>query len=145
MQIENPRAGGGCIYARDDLDQVWLIKIPAMQRSNQNVEARGALEDLLQKKLRSNLQAIHEAYQRADFLVRKEHWPDLYRLFAVSPNASLMEMKKQYWVKVMENLPEKWMSATMEELEKALHSFKLLLQRIEIFSDDFHWQGYDQG
>lgn len=139
------RDAGRAIYARDDLEQAWLIKIQALQGLNRNVEARDELEDLLQNKWGSNSQAIRKAYERADFLVRKEQRPDFYKLLGVSPIASLMEIKKQYKVKAMEYHPDKWMSATEEEREKAEHNFKLLGEGLEILSDDFQRQLYDEG
>ena len=139
------RDAGRAIYARDDLEQAWLIKIQALQGLNRHVEARDDLEDLLQNKWGSNSQAIRKAYEQADFLVRKQQRPDFYKLLGLSPIASLVEIKKQYKVKAMEYHPDKWMSATEEERNKAEHNFKLLGEGLEILSDDFQRQLYDEG
>ena len=139
------RDSGRAIYARDDLEQAWLTKTKALQGLGRNVEARDELEDLLRNKWGSNSASIRKAYENADFLVRKEQRTDFYHLLGVSPIASLMEIKKQYKVKAMEYHPDKWMSASDEERKEAEHKFKQLGEGLEILSDDFQRQLYDEG
>lgn len=139
------RDAGRAIYARDDLEQAWLTKTKALQGLGRNLEAREELEDLLRNKWGSNSVSIRKAYENADFLVRKEQRPDFYGLLGVSPIASLMEIKKQYKVKAMEYHPDKWMSAGDVERKEAEHKFKLLGEGLEILSDDFQRQLYDEG
>lgn len=132
------------IYERDDLEQAWLIKTKAYHGLGRHLDARDELEDLLGK-WGSNSDTIKKAYEKADFLVRKENRPDFYKLLGVSSIASLMEIKKQYKVKAMEYHPDKWMSATEQQREEAEVNFKMLGAGLEILSDDFQRQLYDEG
>lgn len=139
------RDASRAIYARDDLEQAWLTKAKALQGLGRHEEARDELEDLLRNKWGANSEAIRKAHENADFLLRKVKRPDFYQLMGVSPIASLMEIKKQYKVKAKEYHPDKWVSGTEEQQKEAEHKFKLLGEGLEIMSDDFQRQLYDEG
>jgi DnaJ homolog subfamily C member 7 len=139
------RDAGTALYVREDLEQAWLVKTQALQALGRFIEARDELEDLLKNKWGSNSEAIRKAFERADFLVRKEQRPDYYELLGLSSIASLMEIKKQYKVKAMEYHPDKWMTASEEQRKDAEGKFQLLGEALEILSDDFQRQLYDEG
>lgn len=133
------------LYARDDLEQAWLVKTKAYHGLGRHEDAREELADLLQNKWGANHESIRKAHERADFLLRREQRPDFYKLLGVSSIASLMEIKKQYKVKAMEHHPDKWMSASPQQRKEAETNFKLLGQGLEVLSDDFQRQLYDEG
>jgi DnaJ family protein C protein 7 len=133
------------IYARDDLEQAWLVKAKAYHGLGRHEDAREELADLLQNKWGANHESIRKAYERADFLLRRQQRPDFYSILGVSSIASLMEIKKQYKVKAMEYHPDKWMSASPQQQKEAESNFKLLGQGLEVLSDDFQRQLYDEG
>ena len=134
------------IYARDDYEKAWLIKCKAYHGLEKHEEAREELESLLQG-WGSNCANIRKAYDFADFAVRKQKRPDYYAILGVSTLASLMEIKKQYRVKCLEYHPDRWShnKFTDEERKNAEINFKALGEGLEILSNDFQRQLYDEG
>ena len=140
------RDSARAIYARDDSEKAWLTKVKAYHGLERHAEAREELEDLL-RRWGSNSPAIRKAYETADFLVRKQERPDFYELLELSSLASLMEIKKQYKVKAMQYHPDRYSSNKFNEEQRAQaeEKFKLLGEALEILSDDFKRQLYDEG
>ena len=134
------------IYARDDFEKAWLLKCKAYHGLGKHEEAREELSDLL-KGWGSNSENIRKAYDFADFAVRKQNRPDYYTLLGVSSLASLAEIKKQYKIKCLEYHPDRWSNNkyTTEQRTQAEKNFKALGEGLEILSDDFQRQLYDEG
>ena len=134
------------IYAQDDNEKAWLIKIKAYHGLGRHEEARDELEDLMQKWGSGN-DAIRKAFHKADFEVRKQKRPDFYELLGVPQIASLMEIKKQYKVKAMEYHPDRWSGEkyTNQQRKQGEEKFKVMGEALEILSDDFMRQLYDEG
>jgi DnaJ family protein C protein 7 len=134
------------IYARDDYEKAWLLKCKAYHGLKRHEEAKDELEDLL-RGWGSGSENIRKAYDYADFAVRKQKRPDYYAILGVSSLASLTEIKKQYKVKCMEYHPDRWSSNkyTDDQRAQAESNFKALGEGLEILSDDFKRQLYDEG
>ena len=134
------------IYARDDYEKAWLLKCKAYHGLEMHEEAREELESLLQG-WGSNCNNIRKAYDYADFAVRKQKRPDYYTILGVSSLASLIEIKKQYRVKCLEYHPDRWShnKHTDDERKQAEINFKALGEGLEILSNDFQRQLYDEG
>ena len=88
---------------------------------------------------------VREVWEQLEFSVRKKKRTDYYKLFGLPTVCSEMEIKKQYKVKALELHPDKWMEATEEERKDAEEKFKLLGEGLEILTDDFKRQLYDEG
>jgi DnaJ homolog subfamily C member 7 len=134
------------IYARDDYEKAWLLKCKAYHGLERHEEAKNELEDLL-RGWGSSSENIRKAYDYADFAVRKQKRPDYYAILGVSSLASLTEIKKQYKIKCLEYHPDRWSSNryTEDQRAQAESNFKALGEGLEILSDDFQRQLYDEG
>lgn len=133
------------VYSLDDYIPAWIIMANALHGLGRHEEALLQMEDLMSKF--ENNDQIRRAYQKADFEVRKMRRPDFYSLFGVSALASEMELKKAYKVKAKELHPDRLSSGnfTDEQRKEAEKNFKLLGEGLEILSDSFKRQLYDEG
>ena len=134
------------IYARDDDEKAWLVKVRAYHGLERHQDALEELTDLM-RKWGSGNERIRQAYDKADFEVRKARRPDFYGLLGVPSIASLMEIKKQYKVKAMEFHPDRLsgQSFSDDDRKEAETKFKLLGEGLEMLSDDFKRQLWDEG
>ena len=87
---------------------------------------------------------LNEAYLEA---MNPPEFVDLYKLFGVSRNASVEEIKRQYKFKTQEFHPDKFMGKqfTEDERKEAEEKFKLLGQGLSLLSDSFQRDMYDAG
>jgi len=134
------------LYTREDFEAAWLVKAKALHGLGRHEEARDEMSDLLNK-WGSGSESIRDAYNKADFEVRKKNRPDFYELLGVPSIASEMEIKKQYKVKAMEFHPDRFSGAkyTDSQRKEAEEKFKLMGEGLEILCDDFKRQLYDKG
>eukprot|EP00548_Thalassiothrix_antarctica_P009740 CAMPEP_0194156496 /NCGR_PEP_ID=MMETSP0152-20130528/68576_1 /TAXON_ID=1049557 /ORGANISM="Thalassiothrix antarctica, Strain L6-D1" /LENGTH=639 /DNA_ID=CAMNT_0038864207 /DNA_START=144 /DNA_END=2065 /DNA_ORIENTATION=- len=133
-------------YARDDAsEQALLIKMKAYHGLGRHEDAKEELIHLLNQEQHKSSRTLREAYQRADFEVRKEKRPNFYELLGVSSIASLIEIKKQYKVKAMQYHPDKCVNSSKSNQKVAEEKFKLLGEALELLSNDFQRQLYDEG
>ena len=85
--------------------------------------------------------------------MKKLERTNYYELFALPTVCSEMEIKKQYKVKALELHPDKWRigedrengECTLEEAKFSEEQFKLLGEGLEILTDSFKRQLYDEG
>ena len=106
-----------------------------------------AMEDLrpVMESWGAGVDRVREVWEQVEHEVRKKRRVDYYKLFDLPTVCSEMEIKKQYKVKALELHPDKWMEAGEEERKEAEEKFKLLGEGLEILTDDFKRQLYDEG
>jgi DnaJ family protein C protein 7 len=134
------------LYACDDDERAWLLKFQALHGLNRHQEALDEATDLMQH-WGSNSEQIRKAYDKADFEVRKANRPDFYAMMGISPLASEKEIKKAYRQATLEFHPDRFAGNqhTDERRKTAEKDFHLLGDGLEILSDDFKRQLYDEG
>jgi DnaJ family protein C protein 7 len=113
---------------------------------NRHQEALDETTDLM-RQWGSNDDRIRKAYDKADFEVRRANRPDFYAMLAISPIASEREIKKAYRQKALDFHPDRFAGNqhTDERRKAAEKDFHLLGEGLEILSDDFKRQLYDEG
>lgn len=105
------------IYARDDDEKAWMVKVGAFHGLGRHEEAREELEDLM-RKWGANNDRIRRAFDKADFEVRKMQRPNFYALFGVPSIASQMEIKKQYKAKALELHPDRFSASKFTDEDR---------------------------
>jgi tetratricopeptide (TPR) repeat protein len=139
-----------CLYGKDDCVEAWLHKASALHGLGRSHDALSEIEPLMQQ-WGSSDSRIRAAYEKAVFEVKKLERTDYYKLFGLPTVCSEMEIKKQYKVKALELHPDKWRigegmgECTLEEAKWAEEQFKLLGEGLEILTDGFKRQLYDEG
>ena len=132
------------VYAQEYHIPAWLIRFKAHHGLGEHSVALDQVTDLLQKWPHD--QKLRQAYDRADFLVRKEKRVDFYQLLGVPSIASEMEIKKAYKKKALEFHPDKLPpGSTVQEQRRAQQRFQQLGEGLEILCDDFQRKLYDEG
>jgi tetratricopeptide (TPR) repeat protein len=134
------------LYACDDDVKAWLLKFQALHGLNRHQEALDEASDLMQH-WGSNNEHIRKAHDKADFEVRKANRPDFYAMMGISSLASEKEIKKAYRQATLEFHPDRFAGNqhTDERRKKAEKDFQILGDGLEILSDDFKRQLYDEG
>jgi len=133
------------LYHADDCKEAWLARCSALHALDRHDEVLADMTQLMQR-WGSNDSMIRHAYERADFEVRKAKRPDMYAALGVSSRkASEAGIKSAYRQKALQWHPDKWMDKTKEEQEKAEVKFKELGNYLEILTDVFKRQLYDEG
>ena len=133
-----------CLYAKDDCATAWVYKAKALHGLGREEEA---LEDLrpLMSSWGAGHAAVRDAYEKAEFEVKKKNRTDYYKLFGLPTVCSEMEIKKQYKVKALELHPDKIVERTEAEQKKATAVFQLLGEGLEILTDPQKRALYDEG
>jgi len=134
------------LYSRDDFVEAWLVRFLALHGLERHEEALAEATTLMSQWGSSDAR-IRQAYESADFQVRKVKRPDFYQLLGVSSIASDREIRKAYRAKSMEVHPDRMVGDqfTDEQRRAAEQEFKLLGQAMEILTDDFKRKLYDEG
>ena len=134
------------LYSRDDFVEAWLVRFQALHGLERHVEALTEAK-MLMSQWGSSDARIRQAYESADFQVRKVNRPDFYQLLGVSSIASDREIRKAYRAKSMEVHPDRMVGDqfTDDQRQAAEQEFKLLGQAMEILTDDFKRKLYDEG
>jgi tetratricopeptide (TPR) repeat protein len=132
------------VYAQEDHIPAWLIRFQAHHGLGEHSAALEQVKDLLHKWPQDH--RLRHAYERADFLVRKEKRTDFYVLLEVPSIASEMEIKKAYKRKALVLHPDKLPpGSSPEEQRKAQKRFQQLGEALETLTDDFQRKLYDEG
>lgn len=132
------------LYAQEYHIPTWLIRFQAHHGLEDHETAMNEIQDLL-RRLPQDDQLL-KAYEKADFLLRKQKRVDFYKLMGVSSIASEMEIKKAYKRKALELHPDKLPPGASEEDQKrAQREFQNLQEGLEILCDDFMRKLYDEG
>ena len=132
------------IRGRDDCVEAWLYKAKALHGLGRDEDAMNQLGQVLHK-WGANSRELQNAYETAEFEVRKKKRPDYYKIFGVSKIASEIEIKKAYKEKAKEYHPDRYAGKSVELKRDAEEKFKLLGAGLEILCDDFKRQLYDEG
>jgi DnaJ family protein C protein 7 len=128
------------VYAQEDCIPAWLIRFQAHHGLGEHAIALDHVRDLLQKWPQDP--RLRLAYERADFLLRKEKRVDFYELLGVPSIASDVEIRKAYKRKALELHPDK---APPDQQQVAQRRFQQLGQALEILTDDFQRKLWDEG
>lgn len=132
------------VYAQEDCIPAWVIRFQAHHGLGEHSAALEQVKDLLQKWPQDH--RLRQAYDRADFLVRRGKRVDFYKLLDVPSIASEMEIKKAYKRKALELHPDKLPpGSSPDEQRKAQRRFQQLGEGLEILCDDFQRKLYDEG
>lgn len=132
------------IRGRDDCVEAWLYKAKALHGLGRDEDAMNQLGQVLHK-WGANSRELQNAYENAEFEVRKKKRPDYYKIFGVPKIASEIEIKKAYKEKAKEYHPDRYAGKSNEIKRDAEEKFKLLGAGLEILCDDFKRQLYDEG
>lgn len=144
---EYPSALKDCamvLYYLEDYVDTWLVRFQALHALERHEEVLELSTDLLQK-WGANDSRIRKAFETADFEVRKRNRPDFYAMLGVTSLASEREIKKAYRQKAMELHPDRMVGQSDEIQKKGQSDFQLLGDGLEILTDDFKRQLYDEG
>ena len=128
------------VYAQEDCIPAWLIRFQAHHGLGEHAIALEHVRDLLQKWPQDP--RLRQAYERADFLLRKEKRVDFYDLLGIPSISSEVEIRKAYKRKALELHPDK---APPDQQLVAQHRFQQLGQALEILTDDFQRKLWDEG
>ncbi|KAL3928503.1 MAG: hypothetical protein SGBAC_012626 [Bacillariaceae sp.] len=132
------------LYAQEYNIPTWLIQFQAHHGLEDHETALNEIKNLLQRLPQED--QLHKAYEKADFLLRKQKRVDFYKLLGVPSIASEMEIKKAYKRKALELHPDKLPPGSSEEVQKkGQRQFQLLGEGLEILCDDFMRKLYDEG
>jgi len=132
------------VYAQEGHIPAWLIKFQAYHGLGQHEDALNEVSDLLQRFESSDMR-LRKAYEKADFLLRKQRRADYYGMLGVPSLASLMEIKKAYKQKCLQYHPDRHSQKSQAEQQEAERNFKILGDALETLSDDFKRKLYDEG
>lgn len=131
-------------YAQEDHVPAWLIRFQAHHGLGEHAIVLEQVGDLLQKWPQDH--RLRQAYERADFLHRKEKRLDYYQLLGIPSIASEIEIKKAYKRKALELHPDKVPPGSSSEIQQqAQKRFQQLGEALEILTDDFQRRLYDEG
>uniref|UniRef100_A0A7S2RN34 Uncharacterized protein n=1 Tax=Rhizochromulina marina TaxID=1034831 RepID=A0A7S2RN34_9STRA len=138
------RDAAKAIYGRDDCREAWISRTNALHALGRHQEALDDMTSLMQRWGSSDT-LIRHAYDRADFEVRKSKRPDYYAIIGVPSVASESEIKSEYRRRALEWHPDKWEGHSAEEKARAEEKFKELGEILEVLTDPFKRQLYDEG
>ena len=132
------------VYAQEYHIPAWLIRFKAYHGLGEHSSVLEQVKDLLHNWPHDH--GLRQAYDRADFLVRKDKRVDFYQLMGVPSIASEMEIKKAYKKKALEFHPDKLpLGSSLQDQQKAQQRFQRLGEALEILCDDFQRKLYDEG
>eukprot|EP00977_Amphora_coffeiformis_P030239 scaffold45607_cov237-Amphora_coffeaeformis.AAC.13 len=131
---------------QDDHVESWLTRFSALHGLQRHQEVLDETKELMTMWGQGNEQ-IRQAFQKADFEVRKAKRPDYYALLCVSSLASEKEIKKAYRQKALDYHPDRFSGAdhTDAQRKEASEKFHQLGDALEILTRDFSKQLYDEG
>jgi DnaJ family protein C protein 7 len=134
------------LYHRQDYVTAWLVRFQALHGTERHEEVLEEVTDLM-RQWGANDDRIRKAYEKADFEVRKHKRPDFYKMLGLSPVASEREIKKAYRQTALQMHPDRFVGDeySTKEREQAKKDFQLLGAGLEILTDDFKRQLYDEG
>ena len=133
------------LYHRQDHVAAWMVRFAALQGQGNHQQVLEDCQELLQTWGQQEPR-IQQAYETADFQVRKAQRPDYYKLLGVSSLASEREIKKAYRTVAKEWHPDRLgPEASAKEHEQAQQAFCQLSEGLEILCNDFQRKLYDQG
>jgi DnaJ family protein C protein 7 len=134
------------VYHREDDVDAWLVRFSALHGLERHQEVLEEVSALMNK-WGSNESRIRGAYDKADFEVRKQKRPDFYKMLSLTPIASEREIKKAYRQASLACHPDRLIGNdyTGAQRKTAQHQFQLLGEGLEILTDDFKRQLYDEG
>jgi len=135
------------IYYADETAAPYLLRCGALQGLERFEEAVLELEECIKKGPGGEDRSVHEKLQEAQFLVKKSKREDLYKLLQiVNPNTCTEpEIKKAYKKRAMTLHPDKQHDKTDEEKEVATAEFKRCGEAMEILTDAYSKQLWDEG
>jgi DnaJ homolog subfamily C member 7 len=134
------------LYVKDDDVEAWLIRLQSLHGLSRHEEALSDVSELMQK-WGTQDDRIRKAHEKADFEVRKLRRPDFYAMFGVSLLASEREIKKAYRQCALDMHPDRFVGdeCTPEFRKMKAKEFQLLGEGLEILTNDFKRQLYDEG
>ena len=134
------------LYHQDDHLESWLTRFSALHGLQRHQEVLDETKELMTKWGQGKEQ-IRQAWQKADFEVRRAKRPDYYGLLGVSSLASEKEIKKAYRQKALEYHPDRFsgVDQTESQRKEASEKFQQLGDALEILTRDFSKQLYDEG
>ena len=133
-----------CLYYREDEEEAVKWKCKALMKLEREEEALDVLSPLMSS-WGAALPALREAYDKAEFEVRRKKRVDYYEVFGLGQMASEMEIKKQYKVRALEVHPDKQHGKSLEEKKRAEETFKMLGEGLEVLCDQRKRELYDKG
>lgn len=135
------------IYYHDDTTAPYLLRAGALQGLGRWDEAVLELEACIQKGPGAQDQGVHQKLEEAKFQVRKAAREDLYELLNVEykTKASEQEIKKAYKKRALSLHPDKQAGKTDEEKESMTAEFKRCGEAMEILTDPYTKQLWDEG
>lgn len=132
------------VYAKEDCVDAWVTRANALHALGRHQEALDDMQDLMQRWGANDPQIKHQ-WQRADFEVRKLKRRDAYGIMGCKSVASEAEIKGAYRQRALEWHPDRWVDGSAEEKALAETKFKELGDMLELLTDPFKRQLYDEG
>ena len=134
------------LYHQDDHVDAWLTRFSALHGLERHQEVLDETTDLMSKWGQGDEQ-IRQAWQKADFEVRKAKRPDYYDILGVSRIASEKEIKSAFRKKSLDYHPDRFVGPehTAAQRKEAATKFQQLGDALEILTHEFSKQLYDEG
>jgi len=155
---DDPRAGakacwtrclqdaGSALYYDASLLQPFFLKAEALQALERWAEAVGALEQCVNAEpSRAHDQEVLRKLSDAQFLLRKSQREDLYGTLGVKSKASEKEIRAAYKKLALEWHPDRHSGSDEASKKAAEARFKKLGETLEILTDPFKRQLWDEG
>ncbi len=133
-----------CLYGKDDCVEAWSYRAKALFGLERHEEALSDMETLMRSWGQGN-EVIRSCYEKAEFNVRKAKRADYYSLFNLPTVCSDPEIRKGYKARALELHPDKLSQKSAAEQKQGEELFKLLGEGLEILTDPFKRQLYDEG
>ena len=135
------------IYFGEDSTSPYVLKAGALQGLDRWDEAVLELEDCINNGPGGQDRSIHEKLENAKFQVKKAKREDLYALLGVEygSRATEKEIQKAYKKCALRLHPDKQGGKTDEEKEKATAEFKRCGDALEVLTDPYMKQLWDEG
>ena len=132
------------VYNREDHVAAWMVRFACLHAKGQHETVLEEVQDLL-RRFGENDSRMRQAYEKADFEVRKARRPDFYKMLNVSSIASEREIKKAYRQVAKDMHPDRFARASEADRAQAQRNFQALSEGLEILTDDFQRKLYDEG
>jgi len=135
------------IYFGEESTSPYLLKSGALQGLERWDEAVLELEACINNGPGAQDQSVHQKLENAKFEVKKASREDLYELLGVEykSKASEKEIQKAYKKCALRLHPDKQGGKTEEEKEKAVEEFKRCGDALEVLTDPYMKQLWDEG